>query len=82
MSVDAALTANALGQSFAARLGATLDVVYGVSSPTNRIVGLPTDTDGPGRAAALARPPKEESDVVPLGRQVGGSQFIATLIAR
>lgn len=77
--VNAALTANVLRQTFAARLGATLDVVYGVYNLTNRIVGLPADVDG-GWQAVLARPPAEEADVVALGRHVAASRFLTALL--
>ena len=79
--LNSALTANVLRQTFAARLGARLDVVYGVYHLQNRIVGLPADAVGTGWAPALAHPPHEESDVVSLGRDTAASAFIAALLA-
>jgi carbonic anhydrase len=78
--LNAALTANVLRQSFAARLGATLDVVYGVYHLKNRIVGLPTDAGAAIWTPALAHPPHEEPDVVALGRDTAVSGFIAALL--
>jgi len=78
--LNSALTANVLRQTFAARLGARLDVVYGVYHLKNRIVGLPADADGAVWTPALAHPPRDESDVVSLGRDTAASGFIATLV--
>jgi len=78
--VNSALTANVLRQTFAARLGETLDVVYGVYNLNSRVVGLPSDTGGAIWTPALAHPPRDESDVVTLGRDIAASRFIAGLL--
>ena len=78
--MNSALTANVLRQTFAPRLGETLDVVYGVYHLKNRIVGLPADADGAIWAPALASPPHQESEVVALGRDTAASGFIAALL--
>lgn len=76
--LNSALTANVLRQTFAARLGETLDVVYGVYNLTTRIVGLPSETVD--WRPTLAHPPDEESDVVALGREIAASHFISALL--
>ena len=78
--LNSALTASVLRQTFAARLGETLDVVYGVYNLTNRVVGLPADTGGGTWTPELAHPPAEEAEVVALGRDTAASRFIAGLL--
>jgi hypothetical protein len=78
--VNSALTANVLRQTFATRLGATLDVVYGVYHLRQRIVGLPAGADGAGWVPALAHPPRDEAEVVAMGRAAAASGFVVGLL--
>jgi carbonic anhydrase len=79
--LNAALTANVLRQTFASRLGESLDVVYAVYNLRTRVVGVPSTAPEGGWTPALVHPPDAESDVVALGRDLARSRFIADLLA-
>jgi carbonic anhydrase len=78
--VNSALTANVLRQTFAGRLGETLEVVYAVYNLATRVVGLPSTTDAEVWEPGLVAPPDEESDVVTLGRDLARTPFIVGLL--
>ncbi len=75
--LNSALTANVLRQTFATRLGETLDVVYAVYNLATRVVGVPSATDAGVWEAALVHPPDGEADLVGLGRDLARTPFIA-----
>ncbi len=78
--LNSALTANVLRQTFASRLGETLDVVYAVYNLATRVVGLPSSADGAVWEPALVHPPDAEADLVGLGRDLARTPYIATLL--
>jgi carbonic anhydrase len=78
--VNSALTANVLRQTFAARLGENLEVVYAVYNLSTRVIGLPSATDADTWDPLLSSPPDEESDVVTLGRDLARTPFIVGLL--
>ena len=78
--LNSALTANVLRQTFAIRLGETLDVVYAVYNLATRVVGVPSATDAGIWEATLVHPPDAEADLVGLGRDLARTPFIAALL--
>jgi len=78
--VNSALTANVLRQTFAGRLGDSLDVVYAIYNLSTRVVGRPSETDADIWEPGLTAPPDEESDVVTLGRDLARTPFIVGLL--
>jgi len=78
--LNSALTANVLRQTFASRLGETLDVVYAVYNLATRVVGFPSSADAAVWEPALVHPPDAEADLVGLGRDLARTPFIATLL--
>lgn len=75
--LNCALTASVLRQTFAGRLGETLDVVYGVYNLKSRVVGLPAGASPSSWEPALVHPPHRESEVVRIGRSFAATGFIA-----
>jgi carbonic anhydrase len=81
VSMNAALIASLIQKTYAPLLSNKLEVVYGIYNLQNRLVGRPAENEFPGNwQPGLFRPPEEEADLILLGDQLAGSDFIKNLL--
>ncbi len=79
VSMNAAMTAASIRQSFRDKIGPTLDVVYGVYNLVNRTVRMPPEADA-NIVVNLAIPPTSADGFNELGLQIARSKMIAEMV--